>query len=87
MSQLGGKKVRWIYENKTTTCAIYNQDSETIVFGEAVRYAKDTNDKRVARKVSFQRAMKRAADMEIIPKSERQAIWVDFLTTINQPLV
>lgn len=97
MSRLGNKVVRWIYDGKKTTCLIQEPqeavskgetrpEPTVITRGEVVKYEKDISDKRLGRKLSFQRAMNRAVVRNLIPKTERTVIWNDFRTQIKQPV-
>ena len=72
--RLGKTKVRWFYDGNETSC-ILGDTPETTIVGKVTRYVKDTNDKRVARKESFVRAMSNAS---LLPKDERRSIWNDF---------
>lgn len=93
MSRLGKKVVRWVYDGNKTICIIQEpqkskeETAEVIVSGEVKRYVKDTADKRLGRKLSFERAMTQAVSENLIPKEERKEIWNDFRETIKQPVV
>lgn len=93
MSRLGNKIVKWIYDGKKTICLIQEpqkrreDEPNTIVMGEVKKYAKDISDKRVGRKLSFQRAMTLAVETGVISKAERTNIWNDFREQIKQPVV
>jgi hypothetical protein len=88
-NMLGNHRVHWKYvENggkKTTICTIENRNREVVATGEATRFHKDTDDRKVARAVTFKRAMNNSMNANSIDKPSRGAIWDDFRTKINQP--
>ncbi len=90
MSRLGNKVVRWFYNGTKTVCTISNtgeRDEQPVVTGEVKKYVKDVPNKRLARKLAFENAMKTAAENNSIPKEERGQVWNDFRNNINQPVL
>lgn len=81
-----GTKIKWSYEGNNTTCII-EQNNEIVMRKTVTRFVKDTPNKRLARKVAFERAMKLVSEGEILAKELRSKIWEKFRTTINQPVL
>lgn len=83
---VGNTKVQWIYAGNNTTCII--KEGEEILMKKTVkRFAKDLPNKRLARKVSFSKSMQLISQGEVLPKEQRSAMWNQFRTTINQPIL
>lgn len=88
-NMLGNHRVHWKYiqtgGKKITTCTIEDRNRNVVATGEASLFYKDTDDRKVARVVTFKRAMNNSMNENSIDKQSRGAIWNDFRTKINQP--
>lgn len=88
-NMLGNHKVHWNYREesgkKTTTCVIKDLNDQVLATGNATLFHKDVDDRKVARSVTFKRAMGEAMTNNTLDKSARAAIWEDFRTKITQP--
>lgn len=90
---LGNHRVHWSYQDnsgkktvkKTTICTIKNSNDEIVAVGEASLFHKDIPDRKVARAITFRRAMANIVNENKLDKETRANIWNDFRTKINQP--
>lgn len=81
-----GTQIQWNYNGDNTTCII-KQGEEVLMRRTVKRFVKDTPNKRLARKVSFSKAMDFITEGNILPKEIRTAMWNAFRTNINQPIL
>lgn len=81
-----GTKIKWSYNNNSTTCTIEN-DQEVIISKTVKKFEKDIANKRLGRKIAFEGAMKLISQGELLSKQIRSNIWNAFRTRINQPVL
>lgn len=84
MSKLGNYYVKWDHKEKNTTCFI-SKDYKVLAAGIATKHPTDRPDHRIARRISFQRAMNFLTETHEVPKEEIANVWEDYLEKVRQP--
>lgn len=86
MAKLGNFLVRFRYNGKATTCQVLNSDRSVIAESTINRFHTDKPNKKLARKLTFTKVMKKTVVNNLLPKEERALIWNDFRNNITQPI-
>lgn len=84
MSKLGNFYVKWQHKTNSTACVVKKND-DVLAIGLAIKHPKDKPDLRVARRISFQRAMRELSQNPKFPKIEIGMVWNDYMEKVRQP--
>lgn len=84
MSKLGNYYVKWNHKSDSTVCSI-KKDHDVVALGLATKHPQDRPDHRVARRISFQRAMNELSNAPEISKEDIGNVWKDYLKIVRQP--